>query len=396
MSFILARSIAFRENRSHSPRTLPFVSSFLPLRLVTNLRFNRRMDVGISIAQSGAFSMMGMQALKGVQLWISQVQKKGGLRIGQQFEPVRLIARDDHSRTSVARENIRSLINKDEVDVLLGPYSSHLTKAAAETCNAHQRLLWNHGGASDEIHQPDSNWIVSTLSPASQYFRKLPQWIAMYDRNADQYLILSSSKGTFASQVTAGLRQSIGALAKLVRVDSNELPENAASFIQLLNETLPKVLVLIGTFEQETAFFRTRSLWPKSIRYVACVSAGVREFRNALGELADAVIGPSQWESAAGSVPLIGPTSDEFLRNFRIFFREMPDYVAAAAFAAALIIEECIRLARSLDETKLRDVAHTLMTETFYGRFHIDDSGQQIGHAMHLVRWHEGHKIVLT
>src|SRR5436309_13797656 len=125
----------------------------------------------------------------------------GGIRVGKQSLPVHLIIRDDQSRTSVARKNVESIIRKDDVDILLGPYSSHLTKAAAEICCAHQQLLWNHGGASDDIWHPDSDWIVSILSPASQYFQKLPQWIAANDSTDDQYLILSSSKGTFASHV---------------------------------------------------------------------------------------------------------------------------------------------------------------------------------------------------
>ena len=66
-------------------------------------------------------------------------------------------------------------IYQDRIDILIGPSSSHLTKAAAEICDVHQTLLWNHGGASDEICHAKSHRIVSTLSPASQYLRKLPR-----------------------------------------------------------------------------------------------------------------------------------------------------------------------------------------------------------------------------
>ena len=122
------------------------------------------MHVGISIAQTGALSALSLEALHSVQLWVSHIQRKGGIRVGQQSLPVHLIIRDDQSRTSVARKNVESIISKDHVDILLGPYSSHLTKAAAEICCAHQRLFWNHGGASDEIWQPGSDWIVSNLT----------------------------------------------------------------------------------------------------------------------------------------------------------------------------------------------------------------------------------------
>src|SRR5262249_39577650 len=182
---------------------------------------------------------------------------------------VRLIIRDDRSRTSIAHKNIQSLINEDHVDVLLGPYSSHLTKAAADICQGYQRILWNHGGASDEICRPHSHWIVSTLSPASQYLQKLPPWIATNDSASDHYLVLSSSKGMFASHVAAGLRQSICALARPVRLQAAELHDTIDALIRLLNEMTPAVLILIGTFEQEIGFIQTRRESPKSIRTLA-------------------------------------------------------------------------------------------------------------------------------
>ena len=141
---------------------------------------------------------------------------------------------------------------------------------------------------------------------------------------------------------------------------------------------------------------RTRPVWPKSIRYIACVAAGVREFYNALGHLSEGVIGPSQWEPGIRSAPSIGPTSDQFVRDFTESFGETPDYTAAGAFAAGLIAEDCIRRAASLEDTKVRDVARDLDIETFYGRFRIDSSGRQVGHKMQLIRWSGDRKIVIA
>jgi len=58
-------------------------------------------------AENRRLSAMGIQALNGVRLWVSQI--KGGLRIGQRLVPVELITRDDSSRTVQARENIHTL-----------------------------------------------------------------------------------------------------------------------------------------------------------------------------------------------------------------------------------------------------------------------------------------------
>lgn len=126
--------------------------------MASKLHLNDRMRVGISIAQTGPLSTMGMQALKGIRLWTSRLQSAGGLRVGHQVRPVQLIERDDGSGASLARANTRILINEDRTDVFFGPYSSHLTKAASEISEAHQRLLWNHGGASGEIFRTNPEW----------------------------------------------------------------------------------------------------------------------------------------------------------------------------------------------------------------------------------------------
>jgi hypothetical protein len=43
------------------------------------------MRIGFSIVQTAALSVMGMQAVNGVRLWVSQVERKGDIRIGQQL-----------------------------------------------------------------------------------------------------------------------------------------------------------------------------------------------------------------------------------------------------------------------------------------------------------------------
>jgi branched-chain amino acid transport system substrate-binding protein len=364
--------------------------------MARKLHFNHRMQIGISIAQTGPLSTMGIQALRGIRLWISQLESKGGLCIGRRPHDVQLITRDDSSRISLTRDNMTTLINQGDVDVLLGPYSSHLTKAAGEICEHRHKLLWNHGGASDEIFRRKPRWNVSTISPASRYFQKLPGWIAKNGSGFDKYLLLSSSKGTFASNVAAGFRESIDPPANPVRLHSADLPERADVFIQLLKDVAPQLLVLAGSFENEVALLRTRPLWPDSVQYVACVSAGINQFFTSLGHLSEGVIGPSQWEPQVNHVLAIGPTSVEFVKDFNQSFSAMPDYIAAGAFAAGLILEECLRRAASFDDRRLREITHELKTETFYGRFQIDEFGRQVGHAMHLVRWRNGKKQIIT
>ena len=141
---------------------------------------------------------------------------------------------------------------------------------------------------------------------------------------------------------------------------------------------------------------RTRHRWPSTVREVAAVAAGVRAFSAELGQIAEGVLGPSQWEPVMTFPNTAGPTSDWFVDSFQRQFGQPPDYIAAGSFATGLVLTECIQQAASLDDEKLRSTGSGLDCSTFYGRFRIDSqTGIQTGHRVLLIRWQGGYKVVL-
>jgi hypothetical protein len=154
--------------------------------------------------------------------------------------------------------------------------------------------------------------------------------------------------------------------------------------------------VLAGSFQDELSIMRVRHRWPATVHAVAAVAAGVRAFSTELAQIADGVLGPSQWEPETTFPNIAGPTSDWFLDSFQRQFNQPPDYVAAGSFATGLILTECIRRATTLDDEELRNTACNLDCNTFYGRFRIDSrTGMQTGHHVSLIRWERGQKVVL-
>jgi hypothetical protein len=123
---------------------------------------------------------------------------------------------------------------------------------------------------------------------------------------------------------------------------------------------------------------------------------GVHAFCAELAQIAEGVLGPSQWEPGIIFPNIAGPTSDWFVASFQRQFNQSPDYIAAGSFATGLILTECIRRAATLDDEALRNTACSLNCNTFYGRFCIDSrTGMQTGHRVSLIRWERGRKVVL-
>ncbi len=193
-----------------------------------------------------------------------------------------------------------------------------------------------------------------------------------------------------------GILESVTVHQSVELVPINSFLENYDTILKTLCDIDPEVVVLAGSFQAELGIMRTRHRWPSTVRAVAAVAAGIRAFSAELVQIADGVLGPSQWEPGITFPNIVGPTSDRFLDSFQSQFDRPPDYIAAGSFATGLVLTECIRLAASLDDDELRNTASGLDCNTFYGRFRIDSrTGLQMGHRVLLIRWQGGHKVVL-
>ena len=107
--------------------------------------------IGIPVSLTGQFRLQGAQTLAGLRTWADDVNRAGGLTVGGRAAPVEIRWRDDASRAANARAITAQLIDDDAVDLLIGPYSAALTRAAAAVAQALGRLLWNQGGASPAV-----------------------------------------------------------------------------------------------------------------------------------------------------------------------------------------------------------------------------------------------------
>jgi len=355
--------------------------------------------VGLSISLTGRFRPQGQQALQGIRLWQSYINAQGGIAVrnGEQTS-VRLIWYDDHSQISFARKNVFQLLREDKVDILLGPYSSSLTMAVAEIAEEHKKALWNYGGSSDEIFSNGRRYLVGIASPASDYLRALPHWLAEESPVLGRICVLYSGRGTFGWQVARGILESaLGVAHHSVHLVPINVPwDNHDIILSVLFGIDPEIVVLAGSFQDELALIRTRHRWPSTVREVAAVAAGLGDFSAELGQIADGVLGASQWEPGMTFPNIAGPTSDWFLDSFQKQFGRPPDYIAAGCFTTGVVLTACIRQGASLDDEKLRSTASDLDCNTFYGRFRIDSrTGIQTGHCVLLIRWQGGYKVAL-
>lgn len=366
---------------------------------------------GISVSMTGQFQTQGRQALAGLRAWVNDVNRAGGIRVGIHRRQVELVHYDDCSLADGAEKATRQLIDEDRVDLIFGPYSSSLARAASIATAERQQVMWNQGGA-DAVYRPGCR-VVGILTGAQHYLMALPRLVCKADFTASTFAIARCSTGAFPRLVSEGL-SSVARARGLTRVANREFPPDQADFSSLscdLIKANPDLLLVVGRIRHDIAIAKALvNGWKRQPssrpRAAAVVAAGIDRFGAELGADAEGFIAPSQWEppgpDAAWQRPdsYFGPSPAQVMESLSRAGETaggLPvDYPMAQAYAAGLVAERCVLEAGSLDPAELWHVAGELEFHTFFGKFKMHPSvGWQAGHSMQLVQWQQGRKVVI-
>ena len=350
--------------------------------------------VGVPVSLTGQFQAQGRQTLVGLQTWCRDANA-ASLDSEDSFQ---LLYYDDASDSATVREITRRLIVDDRVDLLIGPYSSVLTSAAAQVADEYGKLLWNQGGASDNVYQQGYRWIVGILTPASRYLVGLLPLVRRTDPSANSVALLRASTGEFPKAICAGVTETAASLGFGIVFES-EFDASCQDFtaeLAKIEAAEPDVVVIVGRVQNDLRLARQLVESSIDVGVVVAVAAGIQGFQDDLGSLAERFVGPSQWEPNARYIPDFGPTTEQVMASFARDGHQSVDYPMAQAYAAGVVVQRCLETAGSADSHDLREAVASLQFSTFYGSFQIDSEiGMQIGRETLLVQWQDGQKAIV-
>ena len=268
---------------------------------------------------------------------------RAGLELWASDSGRELVTLDDESDAQLAAGVHRRLVERG-CDPVLGPYGSDTTRALARARDG--RVVWNHGAASDDVQQLPG--VVSVATPASRYLVALAQ--AAAGLGAARLAVLTAP-GAFAAAAREGLERTAASLG-----------------IELVGDAVGADCVLLcGPVGWESKRFRELD---RSGLLLGGVSPGLPDAPRVWPE---GTLAPVQWHPELG-----GPAG-------------LDDYVAAQVYATALIAHRCL----ALDPADPLSASRSLATDTFFGRFELDETGLQSGHRLSVVRWRHGRQTLL-
>lgn len=335
---------------------------------------NDRLRVGVCLSLSGRFARFGRQAALGLQAW--QLLD----------DAADLIIEDDHSDRHTLEAVLPGVAER--CDVLLGPYSTVLMRAAGRIASESGWLVWNHGGSGDDVEQAHPGHVVSVLTPASRYSEPFVRYLAGGDEDPGDLCVVHGP-GKFGRQVADGAALTATASGiPTVRAQPGGFPPPGLS--------ARWDLFSAGVFEQDVELVRTALGLADPPRRACSIAAGVYEFASMVDD-PEGVFGIAQWFPGDNHQVEIGPEEEAFLHVHHRLGGSAADYPAVQAAAGAVLATHCARTVGSTRREDLWAIGTSLDTSTLFGRFKIDPhTGTQIEHETVLIRWKDGEPVPVS
>jgi ABC-type branched-subunit amino acid transport system substrate-binding protein len=322
--------------------------------------------VGAIVPLTGRYALQGSQMRTGLELWARRAC-------------ARLVLADDESDPARSAELFQEFLARG-YRLVLPPYGGDSTRAVAETSPG--SVVWNHGAAADDVQRLPG--VVSVPTPASRYLVALGRAVAELRPGAAVTLV--AARGPFGRFARAGFAREADELG--LRPGGSfgftDLPQQIAA-------TSPDAVLCCGPAHREVELFQTLApLLPHALR--GGVSPGLSAFPKLLGRDPEGFLAPVQWHHEIAGPSQLGPSWAELAADARASPHAEIDYVAAQAYAAALIAERCLEL----NPDDPLSAARSLRTTTFFGVFELDpESGVQRGHRLAVIQWRDGRRRLL-
>lgn len=347
--------------------------------------------IGAAVSETGKYAREGKDVRQGYNLWADWVNNEyGGITVGDVTHQVEIIFYDDESDPDTTSRLIEKLVTEDEVDVLLGPYSSSLTMSASAIAEKYDMIMVEGNGSSESLFERGFKNLFAVLTPAGNYGESALK--ALADKGATS-VVIAYEDTAFPTSVALGAQkwaEEYGLEVLAVETYPKDIAD-VSGIMSKFKELEPDVFLGGGHFNDALLFVRAakeQDFNPKAM--IITVGPSNPQFAEEVGADAEYIIGPTQWERTMAYADEYFGTAEEYAQRYDAMWGESPTYQAAESTATALALQLAIEKAGSLDTAAIRTALNELDVTTFYGPINFDETGKNAGKPMGSIQIQNG------
>jgi branched-chain amino acid transport system substrate-binding protein len=123
--------------------------------------------LGVVTSLSGDLRFGGQVTRRGYELWKQAVNEQGGIEVGDSSHQVELVYADAKSNPSTGADAASQMISQQNVDAVLGPYSSNVTLAVVPIMEKNQMPHITGSAESPQIWEQQPQYTFGTIPTVS-------------------------------------------------------------------------------------------------------------------------------------------------------------------------------------------------------------------------------------
>ena len=347
--------------------------------------------IGAALSETGKYAREGEDVRQGYDLWADWLNnEKGGIEVDGQLYQVEIVYYDDESDPDTTAKLVETLITEDEVQFLLGPYSSSLTTSASAISEKYDVIMVEGNGSSESLFERGFQNLFAVLTPASYYTQSALEMVA---EKGAKTVVIAYEDTPFPTSVALGAEK-WAAEYGLEVLAIETYPKDVADVSGIMTKFRdldPDVFVGGGHFNDALLFTRAAKeldFNPKAM--IITVGPSNPQFAEEMGADADYIISPTQWEAVMSYEDEWLGTASEYGERYEGMWGELPTYQAAESTAVGLALMAAIEQANSIDTADVRQALYDLDLSTFYGPINFDDTGKNTAKPMGAIQIQNG------
>jgi ABC-type branched-subunit amino acid transport system substrate-binding protein len=343
--------------------------------------------IGASLPLTGDFSQPGTAAKQGYEIWEQMINDAGGL-LGRDVE---LVILDDASDQNTVVADYNRLISRENVDLLLGTFSSLLNLPASAVAERNRMVYVEPAGGAPEIFERGFKYLFFA-QPATaphqadifvEYLKSLPAGqrpkTAAYPVQDDPFTV----------PVIDTIQSELEGMG-VETVYSKVYPPDTTNFDTIANSISsenPDLVAQGAVFEDGVGLIRSmqKAGYNPSILFQTSAPSNSTQYSDAIGvENTEGVFYTVSWSPDADY-----PMNAEFVRAYDEKFGGEPPEDAADAFAAAQVLQTAVEEVGEIDQDSIADYLHENSVETILGELSWDETGAPEQEFI-LAQWQSG------
>ncbi|GIF71591.1 amino acid ABC transporter substrate-binding protein [Asanoa siamensis] len=351
--------------------------------------------VGISLPLTGDFSEPGKGVQRGYEAWAKITNDKGGL-LGRTIE---LKVLDDQSNADRVVADYEQLIGSDQVDIVVGPFSTRLVVPAARVAEEYGMLFVEPAGAAAEVFQQGfKNLFYAAPAVANDHYNHLAEHLlALPPGQRPTTAAYAAMDDPFAQGTAYGLKAKLEAGGVKTVVDE-VYPPNTTDFSSIAAKiATSKADMVVGGSQYQDGVnlivaLQQLNYQPKLAAFSTAPTSP--EFAAAIGNKTAGILSPTGYTQDAPY-----ESNKEFVEKYTAQFGSPPEEDEANAYTTGQVVAAAITAAGCAEQgecqKKLVDWVRANKVDTVVGPLSWDETGKPQGAHM-IQQWVGGEiKIVL-